>query len=43
MQWLHDHPDGLPEAGRRSQQLASAYAAQRWADRWINMIEQIRD
>jgi glycosyltransferase involved in cell wall biosynthesis len=42
MRWMHDHVDRLPEMGRRSRELASAFSAQRWADRWQDMIEQVQ-
>lgn len=42
MLWMHSHVDQLPEMGRRSQELASAFSAQRWADRWQDLIEQVR-
>jgi glycosyltransferase involved in cell wall biosynthesis len=42
MGWMHDHHELLPEFGRRGSVLASAYAAQRWADRWESCIEELR-
>ncbi len=39
MTWLHTHADLLPTFGSRSIELASAYSAQRWADRWVAMCQ----
>lgn len=39
MTWLHTHADLLPTFGTRSVELASAYSAQRWADRWVAMCQ----
>ncbi len=41
MRWMHDHPDRLAEMGSRSRELASAFSAARWADRWQDLIEQL--
>lgn len=41
LRWLHDHPDRLPEFGRRSQQLAAAYSAEAWADRWSEWLGEL--
>ena len=32
--WLHEHYDILPQYGHRASQLAEAYSATAWADRW---------
>lgn len=39
MAWLHERAEMLPEMGRRSAQLASAYSAQMWAERWVRMCQ----
>jgi glycosyltransferase involved in cell wall biosynthesis len=41
MLWIHQHVDRLPEMGRRSRELASAFSAQRWADRWEDLIGRL--
>lgn len=41
MTWLHQHAQLLPEFGTRSAQLASAFSAQTWAERWVNMCQSL--
>lgn len=41
MRWMHEHVDRLPEMGRRSQELAAAFSAQRWADRWEDLFQRL--
>ncbi|MDI1289993.1 MAG: glycosyltransferase family 4 protein [bacterium] len=36
--WMHNHHAQLPEMGRRSRELASAYTAEMWAERWVHMF-----
>lgn len=38
--WMHRAHDRLPEMGRASRELASAYSAQRWADRILEVCQQ---
>lgn len=38
MRWAHARHDLLPAMGARSTELASAYSAERWADRWENLV-----
>ena len=42
LRWLHEHHDLLPAMGRRAQDSAAPFRAQRWADRVLYMAEQIR-
>ena len=39
--WLHHHRELLPEMGRRSVAMAAPYAAQCWADRVVNALEEL--
>lgn len=39
--WVHDHPDVLPAWGERSRQLASAYSAEMWVERWVNILRGV--
>ena len=41
MSLFHEQYDQLPEMGRRSQQLAAAYSAVAWADRWVAMFREL--
>lgn len=41
MRWMHDHHDMLPDMGRRSRELASAYSAEFWAMRWERMLREV--
>jgi glycosyltransferase involved in cell wall biosynthesis len=41
MLWMQAHADRLPEMGGRSVELASAFSAARWADRWQDLIARI--
>jgi glycosyltransferase involved in cell wall biosynthesis len=34
LRFIHDNADRLPEMGRRGRDLAAAYSAQIWAQRW---------
>jgi glycosyltransferase involved in cell wall biosynthesis len=40
MRWMHDHSDRLPQMGRRGTELAAAYSAQAWAQRWYEAARQ---
>jgi glycosyltransferase involved in cell wall biosynthesis len=39
--WIHHRYDCFPVMGRRGQELAAAYSAQRWADRWEHMCGEV--
>jgi hypothetical protein len=41
MIWMHEHRDRLPGMGRRGQQLAAAYSASLWAERWHQMFMEL--
>lgn len=41
LRWMHDNADRLPAMGRASRQLAAAYSADRWADRWEQMFREL--
>jgi len=41
MLWMHDNHHQLPEMGRRGRDLASAYSADRWCDRWTNVFNEL--
>ncbi len=41
MEWMHANHGRLPEMGRRSSELAGAYAAEVWAERWLQMARQM--
>lgn len=41
MIWMHRHAEDMPEFGRRSVQLASAYSAQTWARRWSAICAEL--
>ncbi len=41
MVWMHEHHADLPEMGRRSRELASAYTAELWAERWVHMLRSM--
>ncbi len=36
--WMHEHHDRLSEMGARSQQMAAAYTADLWAERWAEAL-----
>lgn len=38
---LHQQADRLPEFGARSVQLAAAYSAEVWAERWVRMVQDM--
>jgi glycosyltransferase involved in cell wall biosynthesis len=40
MRWMHEHHADLPEMGRRGTDLASAYSATMWAQRWHRYAEE---
>lgn len=39
--WIHDHREQAAEMGRRSVALASAYSAERWADRVLHITRRL--
>ena len=39
--WVHHHPEVLPAWGQRSRQLASAYSAEMWVERWVNILHGV--
>jgi hypothetical protein len=39
--YMHDHHSELPEMGRRGMALAAPFAAEFWARRWIEMIDEV--
>jgi glycosyltransferase involved in cell wall biosynthesis len=41
MVWSHAHHHDLPAMGARSKELASAFTAERWADRWTEMFRDV--
>jgi len=41
MAWMHGQHGMLPEMGRRSRDLASAYTAEMWAERWVHMTQSL--
>lgn len=41
MLWLHQHVDHLPTMGERARSLATAFAADAWAERWGEMFRQL--
>lgn len=43
LRWIHDHEAQLPEIGRRGQSLAAAFAAEAWAERWLNYMHEAID
>jgi len=40
---VHHTYDALPEWGRRAQQFATPYSAERWADRWTRLLTAVRE
>lgn len=42
MLWMHQNAERLPEMGARSRELASAYAASLWAERWDHACRAAR-
>lgn len=42
LRWVHDNQARCPQIGRAGQQLAAAYSAELWADRWVRMITELR-
>lgn len=41
MRWMHDHADQLPEMGRRGRELALAFSAEQFRERWVQMFRQL--
>jgi glycosyltransferase involved in cell wall biosynthesis len=41
MSWVHGHSSLMPEWGTRSTELARAYSATAWADRWIATLTDL--
>ena len=41
MVWMHEHYDRLPAMGQCSQQLASPYSAERWADNQFELARRL--
>jgi glycosyltransferase involved in cell wall biosynthesis len=41
MVWMHEHYDRLPAMGQASQQLASPYSAERWADNQFELARRL--
>jgi glycosyltransferase involved in cell wall biosynthesis len=41
LQYMHDHHAELPEMGRRGMEMAAPFAAEFWARRWIEMIDEV--
>ena len=41
MRWMHEHHGLLAEMGRRAQQAAAAYRAERWADTQVALCERL--
>ena len=41
MRWLHENHARLPEMGLRGRELASAFSARRWAERWQEAAEHV--
>jgi glycosyltransferase involved in cell wall biosynthesis len=41
MTWIHNHHELLPQFGKRASQLAEAYSAQAWADRWTERFASL--
>lgn len=41
MSWIHANETELTEFGRRSSELANAFSAHQWAERWADEIEDI--
>lgn len=39
--WVHEHHDRLPGMGARGRDLARAYGASAWADRWTAWVEEL--
>jgi glycosyltransferase involved in cell wall biosynthesis len=40
MRWIHEHEQELPAFGERGRSLAEPFAAEHWASRWHNYLEQ---
>lgn len=41
LRWVHDNHARCPEIGLAAQQLAAAYSAELWADRWVRMTTEL--
>ncbi len=42
MAWMHHHPEVLAQFGHHSNQLAAAYSAEVWANRWEAVLANLR-
>jgi glycosyltransferase involved in cell wall biosynthesis len=42
MRWVHEHHDRLPAMGRAAREFAAPYGAEAWAERFVEMAEQLR-
>ena len=43
MQWMHDHEAQLPSLARHGRDLAAAFSAQSWAERWHHYMLETLD
>jgi glycosyltransferase involved in cell wall biosynthesis len=43
LHWIHEHHDRLPEMGQHAQQMAAAYSAQAWAQRWVSLARDLAE
>lgn len=41
LRWVHDSHARCPQIGLAGQQLAAAYSAELWAERWVRMITEL--
>jgi glycosyltransferase involved in cell wall biosynthesis len=41
LRWLHDNHAHCPRLGRAARELAAAYSADRWADRWVRLCTEL--
>ncbi|MCA9119931.1 MAG: glycosyltransferase family 4 protein [Planctomycetaceae bacterium] len=41
LRWMHSQYDSLPAMGKRSQEMASPYSAQQWANRWRTYLQEV--
>jgi glycosyltransferase involved in cell wall biosynthesis len=42
MAWMHEHHGRLAEMGRAAREFAAPYAAEKWAERFVEMADQLR-
>jgi hypothetical protein len=42
MAWMHEHHARLAEMGRAAREFAAPYAAEKWAERFVEMADQLR-